>query len=775
MIMRCVWFLCLPLVLSFKTAAGTLTGSFSPVPRTSVVNLSEVGVVDWVHWGLHTATSVNRKAGVTPRISNFSVLINEDNTNAFAAAYQYADNYNGYTWSDGTPEPSVTNTTTGVWCYGIPNIGTGFELTAPADTTVRTLKIYVGAFASRGHFEAVLSDASAPGYTNTSLANMMGNGPGGVYSVEYSADSPGQTLRIRWTLFMGFRPDANVTLQAAAMTTAGANNPPAVSVLAPNDGSIYAAPASILLEATASDFDGNVERVEFFANNQRLGEDTTSGYTFSWDNVQPGYYLVRAVAYDNGGEASESKPIEVFVHGTGGSLLGSVTDPPSTLDLTAEGTADWAHWGLETSTSYNHKAGVSQQIGNFEPVGENPVRRYSDNYTGYSWNDGTPTPSIPTNSHTGVFVIGENNGFDLALPATTTQRTVKVYVGLYGAQGNFQAYLSDFSAQAYIDTSLNNVFDSSYGVYTLTYAAASPNKVLHIRYRPKLLYDGEFGNVTLQAATLLGAGGTNSPPSVSISNPTNNATFATPANITIQAIASDADGTVTKVEFFNGVNKLGEVTSPDLANPLQYTFHWNGALAGNYVLTARATDDDATSTTSAPVNITIGGSNNAPSVSLTNPMNNAVFTAPANILLQASASDSDGTIAKVEFFNGVNKLGEDTMGEYSYAWTNVPAGTYTLTAKATDDAGAMTTSGNIVVVVRNPLTSLALQNVAVVGPNFHFSFQTQSNWNYSVQFATSLPAANWQTLPTLVGDGSEAVIDHAISGATNRFYRVIAD
>ncbi|MCI0744501.1 MAG: Ig-like domain-containing protein, partial [Verrucomicrobia subdivision 3 bacterium] len=134
-----------------------------------------------------------------------------------------------------------------------------------------------------------------------------------------------------------------------------------------------------------------------------------------------------------------------------------------------------------------------------------------------------------------------------------------------------------------------------------------------------------------------------------------------------------------------------------------------------------------------------------------------------------------GTIAKVEFFNGVNKLGEDTMGEYSYAWTNVPAGTYTLTAKATDDAGAMTTSGNIVVVVRNPLTSLALQNVAVVGPNFHFSFQTQSNWNYSVQFATSLPAANWQTLPTLVGDGSEAVIDHAISGATNRFYRVIAD
>jgi hypothetical protein len=78
-----------------------------------------------------------------------------------------------------------------------------------------------------------------------------------------------------------------------------------------------------------------------------------------------------------------------------------------------------------------------------------------------------------------------------------------VYVGLYGAEGNFQAWLSDFSAPAYVDTTLSDVFGNSYAVYTLTYAAASANQHLNVRYRSKNLFDLDFGNVTLQAATLV--------------------------------------------------------------------------------------------------------------------------------------------------------------------------------------------------------------------------------------------------------------------------------
>src|SRR5437016_3940885 len=118
-------------------AASTLNGSFSTIPSGTIINLTAAGPVDWVHWGLYTATSLDRKAGVAPQISNFTVLFDSADTNAYAFAYQFSDNANGYTWNDGTPTVNVTNTTTGVWAYETPppQTGSGFEITAPADTT----------------------------------------------------------------------------------------------------------------------------------------------------------------------------------------------------------------------------------------------------------------------------------------------------------------------------------------------------------------------------------------------------------------------------------------------------------------------------------------------------------------------------------------------------------------------------------------------------------------------------------------------------------------
>jgi hypothetical protein len=90
--------------------------------------------------------------------------------------------------------------------------------------------------------------------------------------------------------------------------------------------------------------------------------------------------------------------------------------------------------------------------------------------------------------------------------------------------------------------------------------------------------------------------------------------------------------------------------------------------------------------------IEVLSNNQAPAVSITSPANNASFTAPASITVSANASDADGSISKVEFFQGATKLGEDTSSPYSFAWNSVPAGSYSLTAKATDNTGAVTTS-----------------------------------------------------------------------------------
>jgi chitinase len=69
------------------------------------------------------------------------------------------------------------------------------------------------------------------------------------------------------------------------------------------------------------------------------------------------------------------------------------------------------------------------------------------------------------------------------------------------------------------------------------------------------------------------------------------------------------------------------------------------------------------------------------------------------INIQASASDADGSVTKVEFFNGGTKLGEATAAPYAYNWTNVANGSYVLTAKATDNGGAVSTSSPITIVV----------------------------------------------------------------------------
>src|SRR5258706_5210673 len=123
--------------------AGTLLGGFVEIAGGSNVNLTASGPIDWVHWGLFSESSVDRKANVVPQISDFTPL---DAATGYSYVYQFADNANGYSWSDGTPNEIADNTTTGVWSYGVPATGSGFEIAVPAGTNARILKVFVGIF-----------------------------------------------------------------------------------------------------------------------------------------------------------------------------------------------------------------------------------------------------------------------------------------------------------------------------------------------------------------------------------------------------------------------------------------------------------------------------------------------------------------------------------------------------------------------------------------------------------------------------------------------------
>src|SRR4051794_23874091 len=111
-----------------------------------------------------------------------------------------------------------------------------------------------------------------------------------------------------------------------------------------------------------------------------------------------------------------------------------------------------------------------------------------------------------------------------------------------------------------------------------------------------------------------------------------------------------------------------------------------------------------------------------PTVALRRPVNNATYLAPANIKLSATAFDADGVVIKVEFYKGTYFLQTVTAAPYEFKWKDVPVGKYTVTAKATDNSGLVTTSAPVhISVVPNtpPIVSITkpiiTQTVAAPG------------------------------------------------------------
>jgi hypothetical protein len=208
----------------------------------------------------------------------------------------------------------------------------------------------------------------------------------------------------------------------------------------------------------------------------------------------------------------------------------------------------------------------------------------------------------------------------------------------------------------------------------------------------------------------------NQAPTVSLSGPADGASFAAGTTITVSANAADQDGTVSRVAFYDGSTLIGTDTSSP------YGVSWSGATIGSHALKAVATDNRGTTKTSATRTVTVrtsmqSPSNQPPSVSLTAPSSGASFIAPASITLSATATDFDGTIARVEFYRGATLIGTDTTRPYSVSWPKVPVGSYSLTAVAKDNAGATTVSSTRDITVRIP----GLPTTAVFIPSSNHS------------------------------------------------------
>ena len=269
---------------------------------------------------------------------------------------------------------------------------------------------------------------------------------------------------------------------------------------------------------------------------------------------------------------------------------------------------------------------------------------------------------------------------------------------------------------------------------------------------------GHFaGGFSYQRSTPAGA----NPPSVTITDPIDGASFVAPATVTIQAAVTDAGNNVTNVEFFDGATSLGSVAAAP------YTISV-GLAVGSHTLTAVASDDLGTMATSTPVTVSVAN-DVPPTVTVTNPPDGAVLSTPATIALAATAADVDGSVTNVQFFQGTASLGNVTSSPYGVTVNNLGAGDYTFSAVATDNGGLSATNA-ITLHVVTPVP-IVLGNLQRTSPtSFQFTYSATVGLRYVVERSGSL------TIFTPIATNTAAsnpvtFLDNAALG-TLKFYRV---
>ncbi|HKW01637.1 MAG TPA: Ig-like domain-containing protein [Vicinamibacterales bacterium] len=458
--------------------------------------------------------------------------------------------------------------------------------------------------------------------------------------------------------------DGATTTSSEVHVTVAANVPPSISITSPAEAAAFNAPATIAVTTSASDSDGTVASVAFYANGTLIGTDSSAPFTTTWANVTAGTYTLTAIATDNNGASTTSNAVHV-----------SVTAIPgrSNVALAANGGVAIA------SSTYNANYPASGAI--------NGDRRGVGWGAGGGWCDGTSNswPDWYEVDFAGMKSIDEVDVFSMqdsySAPVEPTQTMTFTYYGLKAFEVQYWNGSAWVAVPGGAVTNNNKVWRQ---------VAFSPVTTSKIRVYITSALNTYSRAVEVEAWGVAAAG--NIPPTVSITGPTEGTSLAAPATTTITATANDNGGTVTSVAFYAN----GTLIGTDASSP--YSVPWSNVSAGNYTLTAVATDNDGATTTSSAVHVSVVV-NAPPTVAITSPGDSASFNAPATITVLANAGDTDGTVQQVAFFANGQPIGTDTTSPYNVTWTSVAAGTYTLTAVATDNQGSTTTSAAVNVTV----------------------------------------------------------------------------
>jgi hypothetical protein len=399
------------------------------------------------------------------------------------------------------------------------------------------------------------------------------------------------TGRIR--LVVTRTPDAYsrvIELEAWSVWAPG-STPPAVTLANLTTGPIVAGVTPVQLLADASDSDGNITKVDFYADGQLLGTDSSNAYTLAWTPVQTGTYQLTAVATDNSQTTTTSTPVEVVV----------VPSPPPNPNPAPNPT--------RTNVALASNGGVATAVNVYDSL-----------FLAGGANDGDRRGAQ----------IGNNGGW-MSRPNTSPAWLQVAFAGVraidtacvVGAQDNWRApiephagtpftlyglldfVLESWSGSAWQPIPGTAVIGNTQVFRCLTFPAISTSRIRVVVTRAADRYTRV---IELEAWSAPAS----QPPVVTLVNATSGPITAGVTAVQLQADASDGDGTVTKVDFYANGDLLGTDASG------AYTWVWTPAQAGTYQVTAVATDDSLAATTSTAVQVVVSPNSPTPNPGRTN-------------------------------------------------------------------------------------------------------------------------------------------------------------
>lgn len=491
-----------------------------------------------------------------------------------------------------------------------------------------------------------------------------------------------------------------------------ANVPPVADITTPVHNSVFASPANILLSATVSDNDGTIRSVEFYEGWHLVGVDASSPYAVNWTNIMAGTYDISAIAIDDLGMRGTSAPVSITVvashspvgdaHVRGGRNSSANYGVVPLLEVQSANSAG------NTMDSYFmfDLGGVSNVSRVILRINAALSRETTIETTAYATGTNWLEDSITWENRPAL-----GASLDRVVVAATTNTWYELDV-----TGHVVSELA--SGRSVVSLALHNETNTKETILVNSREATAnqPGLVLEM---------------------------TNSLPSVLLTAPSDGAIFPPGSDVSITAIAQTPSGTVEGVEFYEGTTLLGVATAAP------YSLTWSNASFGVHSLAARVVDSRGLTATSSVVNVII---DEAPMVTVTRPANGSEFAAPAVIELAASASDNDGSIDQVEFFEQATRLGVVEVAPYQWTWTDVAAGTHEITARATDELGVVSVSEPVTVLVHDPprVLSPPENQIAVPGGEVMFGVIADGSSPLSYQWRLNGNELPGQTLPELV-------------------------